>query len=1672
MSAFDFVTAADTTNMKAGGSSFWGGVSDGLTKGVGAAVVSGAYSIWNTGVDVSNAIFGTQAERADVADTLSRIDQDWGTYYNDNKSAIDVAGFVAGSFLPGTLAVKGLKAVQAGGSYGTFGRVLGYTSKMENAYLNKALTELATEGGTVFTRINQSKMASMAWGTADAVLQTAAFETAAALTMKSSPVLEGKDFSDISWDIAKTSLFGGLLGGGINALSTNRIFKQAGSALEQKVREFDRLVNPGAVDVSFGDRTFGIVDAVLNLPKEVLDPAVKLTHGRTGIMDSLPVELTKKLLDKTLKKTVERGVQNLEGALTHVVEADMTVGKPFAAALVNVAKQGLESGQSDESIRRALGGVLLRLHSVEAIGTRPWNLSGEIRYLDPKGDVTKLGSKVFSAEPRMVPMSVEETVAAKLIGPGMKIADEQPMFRVVGDEAEASMGTIGREAPSAKELYALGFDFAVDPLNKTVSVSPLSTIYERIVPGQQDMVPMFFNAKTMQSSFTTVPTVADIATLKKPLVVNTSGVVAGNRTFTFSASNFTTPVDSVEATARHIFAQELKTVSGTVDSRDIAFMDTLLHEPNKAAPGLKIFDAEKKAIYDFAELSPGQFNVMVFNNKYDETIRLLEKFGDGADMRDIAYRMNVTTDWLERAVGTQFSRRELWQSTDGWQIYHKAGEKSRFWERENLVLRYNTGKLEEMNSFSTDAMVAWQTRVKMATQKAQSAAAVVLGQVNYQNLLPMDADLAKFASSQEVGPSLLGASNADYTDRLRTWAQYTGMQVNQMAQKRVDSALRDLQSTAAKILKSPDAASELSAIVTKLRLSGDGFALHVDALSGKRALVDYASFKKVESGGEVAFKSYTPLTDDVADFVTSYQAQHADRVEATKVLAAAQGTPLDWKSDMLYMPPVDTQRVPYFAFVRKGDGTMFGSSEVSMITARSEGELQSLVAQIEKNPQLKVIYKKNTEEYFKAKGDYDFSRTMNSPAIDSTLRKDGLLGDYLPNMTPEVVIEDFVNFTQRAETKLIRDSVSVNYAQIFAELQDLSSRYSVAQTSKFEGLSKLLQRNVKDPFGDAMKLALNISKQGEFTLWHQANEFTDALGTSAWRGISKSFLDARGGKVSWEDANRQLEKFGVGATFTDEDAFLVAQRAPDRNIIKVALQKANMLVANGMLRLDFANSLLNVISTPILAASEVSALRNSMKQDPKLLAILDGVMSLEVPGTPLRVPSATRLMMNAVADYFPDKNGLLERFKGIGTVKGPTALYHDMMRDISLTPNLVPSKFAETVDRWVDKGARLTFSDQAEDFTRYVSSHMMWQITQPAVQAGRMTAQEQNAFISIFTNRVQGNYVASQRPVLFQGTLGGALGLFQTYQFNLFQQLFRHIENKDKRTIAIMGALQGTLFGLNGMPLFDAINTQLVGNASINDRHADAYSYAVQAAGKPIGDWLMYGTASAFPLFGDHAPALYTRGDLNPRSVFVLPTSPMDVPAVAASMKVISATLGVGKQIAGGADVSDALLHGLEHNGLNRPLAGLAQVFKGNVTTGKGDLISASSDWDTIATASRILGAKPMDESIARNEMYRSAVYKAVDKQRIDALGTIIKDKLRDNEPLTSEDWLQFQAAYASKGGRIEGFTQAVARWGDKANKSIINSLAEHNQTMAGRRMIEIMGGDPLQDYTNVPVEE
>lgn len=1670
MSIESVLASADTSRVQAGGRSWYEPVVDFITAGLPGAVVSAAHSFYNTGAAVTR-VFGSEAQDIDTAKVLTDLNENWGKYYQENKNVVDTVGFIGGALAPGGLALKGLKLLRTGTAAGTYRTVFGYTAAKEKFYLDAALKDISQAGGTVYSQLNKNKLLALAYGGADQALQAAVFETAATITMHASPMFEDESLKDIVWDMGKNAIVGGVIGGAIQGLIQKGIYKQAGKLVESTGRKYNTLPGFPESTLGLGDQLMQFHEAFQALPDSVLssDTSLKFVYKIHG--QEHPVDLsTEKLYTTGLQATERRALQEFKSRITNAVSSDTSVGSAVASAFENIMAEGRSLKLPAEQIRQKLGDYLFGLEGFEGIGAAPINFDKEIAYITP-------GAKIVPGDSPQALFSATR-VTNKDIG-----------YRIVGNLSDARSVVVGTQGVvSVKDAILQGYDIIQHGPKGTVVINPNSAIFKiaRSLDDENNMRTVF-NTRTMMTSESAIPTIADIATGQKPLTEPTiTGVSAGNQFFRFSPGTFNSAANSVEITARHLWATKIESLRKiTIDPTDFSVLDQMVQKPEILGDGIFIGNANEatsleglgmplreyvlqqkvntaRKLFAEAEVARTEVDKLRANLRVPPA-ELLDKAT--LHPQEVAYRLNVEQKWLQQLIERDYDVRGL-NTKDAFRPLESYGT------RENVVFVYNGAtKQKLMQGSFVDAEAAFQERKYVAHQKRMEASNAVLGQ-HAEKWWDIAYDtLKRTADALGAGPRGFAFSNADYNDPLRAMLQDSGKNVSNVALLRGDEVTGRLRPFAQKILDDSRAGAELSAVTTKARLTTEKLTLV--ELDGQKRLVDLEGLKNYQTeqaraqrlGKTVTpeFKVNIELSDPVFNFLLEHQNIHVKQLNERKILAAAAGQPIHWDPEALYLPPIDTRRVPYFAFVRPVEGKAFATSEVGMLTARTAEELKELASKV--GSDYEVIYKADTERYFKAKGDYEFSRALNQPSLDPFMRKQGKLGDFLPSMDGKSVLDDYISYHMRKEQQIVRDAVELRYADIFSELKWLSGESTKAETSKMQFLGKIMAKRIEDPFNDYIKLGLNISKESEFTLWHQANEFVDALGSRAYKAVERAFGNAQKNAITWEEANNELDRMGLGRPFESIDAYTAAFTGQDRNLIKSAVAKGNMLLATFGLRLDMANAMINVISTPMMLAAEVSAIRKLMATEPAMMEKFTGLTSVVDPANKVAVPTTKKMLLEAVRSYFtPEGKALVSgRFKDIGVIRTILEQHQQMIEDLALVPSVSAGKYSAQVDKALEFGAKWTGNNFAEDFTRYVSGHVMKQMTDVAVEAGKMSVKEQNAFISIFVNRVQGNYIASQRPIAFQGTIGAALSLFQTYQFNLFQQLFRHISNRDMRSVMTMGGLQTTMFGLNGLPMFDAINTHLIGSANINEQHYDAYTFAVQAGGKELGDWLMYGTASAFPIFSEKMPSLFSRGDLNPRHVTIIPTTPTQIPIVEVGSRVVSNLINTAKMIGSGAGVLPSLLFGLEHNGVNRPLAGIAQVLQGASTTSQGSLISSTSDFSAIATSARILGARPMDEALALNANYRKEAYKAADRARIEDLGVTVKTKIR-NGSLTEDDVLELQARYAAMGGRIQSFSAAMQRWTTDAQYSVLNKVARAQTSQYGRYLNEIMGADELPD--------
>ena len=1732
MALFDVVAPAiDTVEVQGGGRGFGDDVGMALTAGATGAVISGLGSIYNTFASGAN-LLGADAKLLSTQEALNDIDQSWGNYYKQNQSAIDVAGFIGSSLLPGTLGIKALNAARAGSGAGAIGRALGFAETKQAQALSAALKELSVEGGSVFTNINRNKLAAMAWGTADQALQAAAFETAVALTMKQSPLLA----DDSWWDIGKSAFvgaaFGGVIGGGIDALILNRSFKNAVGALDKRAMDYAYLQTLGGkqgevFNLDIGDKAYAALDSLLRLPIEVL-PQDKVLDLAFHVARPDKVvgwnPLTKKIdLDvgeflKNTKQGAEKSAMLQFESTLRELATDATVSGPLANKMLSDLKVLRDAGKDPALIREQMGDWLFELKGVRPANDTKVTQPGDLWYFKKQLTAEDLGG---------IKTLEDWENAIKRSSPFSENAYKDP-YVFLGtveqrQQAFANAAYIGREGDNGfrtlGDAWKAGRDIAFQA-DGTLRVNDASQLWKRVKDPVYNSN-RFVNLRTGAFTEDTVLTAADMTVAGKSLEFFSGGVripVKEGATRVIKMEATVPPSADVEYyTARHAWASKLSDTDlpDRIDATDFSLMDRLRSVQDAGVLGRITITSGDNTIGNALLLSVDD---TIKSAKLSEAQRIFadaHAAGETLDVRAVAYQLNVDPQWLEKAVAVRFRENLAGTSIDnGVTVDMKDGLSlplDIYTRRENVVAEYARPQqfreldilkpemswkerrdiIQESVAASGGQFVtgdlAWGYRVQAAVKANKNAAAAALGAERAGQMLDLAQNAARLSDSLGAGATTLGASNADYGDTLRLFAQDQGKKTHLWIQQDVSAVMDKFGPLITKLRTDKTAAAEVGLVTNLLRASDEKYIWEMAAGPVAAAPASRLMLRELKglSGDELTQaldslaaegrKAYITINNPTAaQFFRMHADINAERIGKRQVLYNAKGTTSGFDPEVVYAPPIDTTYFRHFAFVRPIEGKAFGTSEVAMIFGRDAAELQKRMALVDRQ-NFDVITKKGTEDWFKAKDLYDFDKTINEPRINSELRRTGALSNFYPEVRAETVAEDFVRWHQNQAGRLVRDAVETNYAQQFAELRKLGESYTEIATSKFAGSTKRTSTEIVNPYDDYIKTALDVSKRSEYQFLHQANEFVDALGVRAYRALQSAFGDGKKGLLPWEEVNAIAEKHGIKGVYNNAEEYFASNVPRDRNLIKEGITKANMLLANTVLRLDFFNSVVNTVSTPLLMSTELASIKTLLRSEPELLGKLGEALTVAVPsevgpGKGFRVPSTTKLIAKATENFFGDTGKtLLARYKTNGDIKDVTSQFHSMIDDLAMRADY--KVFSDGVTKAFEKGATITGNNLAEEFTRFISADVMRQLTEDAVKAGKMSLKEQNAFISVFTNRVQGNYISSQRPIVFQGVLGSAVSLFQTYSFNLMQQLLRHVGNKDKRAVATMFGMQAGLFGLNGTPFFEAVNTHLIGNSAINQGHYDAYSLAPQLLGKEMGDWLMYGTASAMPLImNGQTPALYTRGDINPRHASILPMHPLDIPAIDASRRIVSNIVDIGSKLAGGANVSETLLQGLEHNGINRPLAGLAQVVSGKATTSKGSLISASSDFDLITSASRIMGSRPMDEAVALNNLYRVNAYKTANRDRIEQLGERVKSYLYKNKDLPDEVFEDFQKDYAKAGGRAEEFYAAVQRWSKAANTSMVEQVRTKMNSNYGRRLNEIMGGEPLPDYKNMTI--
>lgn len=1576
----------------------------------GSSIMSGINGFRNTGIAVSNWFTEEQKDLVDTRDMIAGFDENMAMYYEENRQAIDLVGFVATSFIPGTAGVRvfnaGARALRAaeGGVFGAnMARGLGVLPGARQTLVAQAAQQYATSR-TAFTLTNANTVKAMAAGFAENVLQSAAFETAVAATMFKSPILEDMDFGDLIGNIVTGALVGGAIGGTIDAA-------RSVSQIKKGIRELDKK----------------------------LVPVTQLARGADGTSASDSILLTRNDLD-TFARNAPEGVDPT--LYSNLVEDKLR------AAEVETRAQWSKLAKGDEELAQTLH-MSTANDSSQQLAAKVLNLVEVDSVGDAISTVQKAAKNLDEGAPNPVSVSYL-TVFGDDLG---KVADTHSPTLSIADNLKA-----GQKVEVTANTVTYG--------NRSTKINPTRELHD---PSKGNVADA--EARHMWANDPAVP----------PL----------QRTWDEAKKRSQNPQARMQ-----------------IHVNDVALLGKAYRE------GFTEFDLVRPRAAEIdpitgarTEVPPTVISTSTWTReKHLEYIaqrkdRLSASMGkryltaeDGTMNLDaIAKRLDVTTDWLMGTkVSTSLEDNMFGLRSQRQQWYNRIHantpqppdiESLTPWKsRQTVALVYDQSRLAGVDTYQMEAMTVIKQRQKLQETANQAAAAKTLG--DRHNLLPTwDNNLLGGADRMGSGPTFISYANGNYGS-LASFAEYVGSLVTKWTNETTNKVTDMFAAVNHKIVNSSEASAELATVMTKVRAAGTqkyvldpdnprqlvlkSYVEHQKRLAG---LADDAIDEMPEFIVPSGIDLHIPMSDGVAEWAAAHITANGARLQSFKNMKGAQGLDNNVDPAVFYPPAPNPNRFTHHAFVV--DDSVRDTGHVSMLYAVDAKNLESQIAEARAQG-FTVLTKSDTAAYYRARGEYDYSKGFNENYIDAAMSRSGSSAAHFPiTGKPEEMMQDWMQWHVQQENIVIRDAVKLNYSRQMGTINKMSEAYDSVQTSTRTGFFDRFQSQVKNPYQDYIKTMLGVSRQSEYPIWKGINDSIDRAGSALWGAVSDIFSSAKS-PYDLEQTNALFNRYGLKVAATEAQLQAWANHPAGQGAVSRFISQQNAILSALTLRLDPVNALNNAAGSTILTGAETaSVLRAIRSGNSEAVGELSQLMNIQLPGTGDLVKSPAKLIASAYADILGDGGAaLIQKYKGQNLVVDQVQQFRNLLETVTIdgteTAAQLDSKMAKAfamAKTFADKGEKWTGNKFAEQLNRAVSARIMDKITDVAVRAGVMDTKTAGTYINTFVNRTQANIIASQRPQMFQGPLGQAVGLFQSYQFNIMQQLLRHVgEGSAKDAMTLLG-MQATVYGASGLPAFQAINTHIIGNASGNPEHRDLYTAINGIAGKSVGDWFTYGLASNMFIHPDLKINLYSRGDINPRSVTVVPTNLADIPVAGAWARAFQSAKGTLTNIQNGGDVWNSLLTGIEQQGISRPMKGLAQVMRGIgdggmsfSQSGQGNIVS-SNDFLSLANLSRISGAKPFDEAVSQDALYRLQTYQAKDRSQRDALGKAIKTIVAGGGTPSQDEMESFMDKYAQIGGTQMEFTRWYTGIVKTARTPQVNKIVENVSSPYSAYMQEIMGG-------------
>jgi len=620
------------------------------------------------------------------------------------------------------------------------------------------------------------------------------------------------------------------------------------------------------------------------------------------------------------------------------------------------------------------------------------------------------------------------------------------------------------------------------------------------------------------------------------------------------------------------------------------------------------------------------------------------------------------------------------------------------------------------------------------------------------------------------------------------------------------------------------------------------------------------------------------------------------------------------------------------------------------------------------------------------------------------------------------VFSELMNGYEHYIHKSVAQNLELHYSDIMQQVDRLSANAQALTKGQPTGR---LQRALHTPTDAGLTVKntmLGRNNLNEYVGWQDAQNGIKTIAEMGLQAISKTMepiLNASAGLLGkgkhmsdkeYEALMKDLADKGIPNPFQGMDDATARQRfhvekisqAPNMTARMVAV--SNNFAATALLKvMELGQPLVNALSLPILTSAAV--------QKP---------FAAEYMGTRLagngHFSTAAAMYDGAKFLFHPE---YISKWKDMGKDLGiTTPVLSEVGEFMQMSRSFQPGLMQKAENLMNGKTVEMLstpaiWSEQAVREMSFATGIALAKKAYPGLgDAGILT------FARNFVDTAVGNYNPAQRPAMFQGTIGTAMGLFQTYMVTLGQQIYRKFELRDYKALMKMGLMQSSVFGVKSLPGFNQVSEQI--GEHFSEEHYDLTTGLYKAVPSGVADVVLYGMPSNL------GPAVYTRGDIQPRIPNILGGMQN-----LAAVQILNQAYDAGKVLArtteemGDEGATQAFMEALSVQSISRPVARISELVTGHSVTKKGNQIAGPEEvWSTQGVMARVFATRGLRETKAREAEYSNSMYRAIDVAERNGATHQLKNHIRSGT-LTPEIAERIQEKYM-RTGSATGWRSAV----------------------------------------------